>query len=108
MSDRTDDSDPAAALRRGDRVVLERVEPARNAYRSYRLAVWPDLFAGAVLMREWGRIGAGGRLRLEPFPDADAAAEAGAVVARQKRKRGYVEVWQPNATGMLGVEVCLT
>jgi len=89
MSDTTDDSDPAAALRRGDLVVLERVEPARNAYRSYRLAVWPDLFAGAVLMREWGRIGAGGRLRLEPFPDADAAADAGAELACRKKKRGY-------------------
>ena len=89
MSDTTDDSDPAAALRRGDLVVLERVEPARNAYRAYRLAVWPDLFAGAVLMREWGRIGAGGRLRLEPFPDADAAANAGAELVSRKEKRGY-------------------
>mgnify|MGYP006428796265 FL=1 len=89
MSDRTDDSDPAVALRRGDLVVLERIEPARNAFRAYRLAVWQDLFAGAVLVREWGRIGAGGRLRLEPFPDADAAADAGAELACRKKKRGY-------------------
>jgi predicted DNA-binding WGR domain protein len=89
MSDTTDNSDVAAALRRGDLVVLERVEPARNAYRAYRLMVWPDLFAGAVLVREYGRIGRGGRVCLAPYPDADTAAAAGVNWARAKEKRGY-------------------
>lgn len=92
MSDTTDDSDTAAALLRGDLVVLERVEPARNAYRAYRLMVWPDLFAGAVLVREWGRIGAGGQIRRTPYADPEAAAAAGVNWARTKERRGYVVV----------------
>jgi predicted DNA-binding WGR domain protein len=91
MSDAADNSHTAAALRRGDLVVLERVEPARNAYRAYRLVVWPDLFAGAVLVREWGRISAGGRLRLEPFPDVESAVDAGVELACRKKKRGYCD-----------------
>ena len=96
MSDTTDNSDTAAALRRGDLVVLERVEPARNAYRAYRLVVWPDLFAGAVLVREWGRIGRGGRMCLAPYPDAEMAAAAGVNWVRAKKKRGYERVQRSN------------
>jgi predicted DNA-binding WGR domain protein len=96
MSDTTDDSDTAAALRRGDLVVLERVEPARNAYRAYRLVVWPDLFSGAVLVREYGRIGRGGRMCFAPYPDADRAAAAGVNWARAKKRRGYKRVQQSN------------
>ncbi|HJU17522.1 MAG TPA: WGR domain-containing protein [Stellaceae bacterium] len=51
-----------------DRAALTRIRPERNEWRFYRLEVWPDLFGQALLARNWGRIGTGGRLRLDPFP----------------------------------------
>jgi predicted DNA-binding WGR domain protein len=46
-------------------VHLRRVDPARNMSRFYRLDVQPDLFGGILLMKEWGRIGARGRMVAE-------------------------------------------
>jgi predicted DNA-binding WGR domain protein len=46
--------------------------------------LWPPLLA-----RQWGRIGTGGRVRLDPHPDAAAAINALARLARAKRRRGY-------------------
>jgi predicted DNA-binding WGR domain protein len=42
-----------------------------------------------LLARQWGRIGTGGRVRLDPHPDAAAAINALARLARAKRRRGY-------------------
>lgn len=68
---------------------LVRIRPDRNEFRYYRLDIWPDLFGRALLVRHWGRIGTEGRRRLEPHPDAGAALNALATLARQKRSRGY-------------------
>ena len=68
---------------------LVRIRPDRNEFRYYRLDVWPDLFGRALLVRHWGRIGTEGRRRLEPHPDAGAALNALATLARQKRRHGY-------------------
>jgi predicted DNA-binding WGR domain protein len=37
-------------------VTLRRVDPSRNMSRFYRLAIEADLFGGALLMKQWGRI----------------------------------------------------
>jgi predicted DNA-binding WGR domain protein len=68
---------------------LVRIRPEENEWRYYRLAVWPDLFGRALLARHWGRIGTPGRIRLDPHPDAGAAINALARLARRKRRRGY-------------------
>ena len=39
------------------RMKLRRVDPAQNMRRFYLMQVQPDLFGGASLIREWGRIG---------------------------------------------------
>ena len=70
---------------------LTRVNHAENMWRFYRMEVWPDLLGGALLMRQWGRIGTEGRRRLDPYPDTGAALNALAALARTKRKRGYVD-----------------
>jgi predicted DNA-binding WGR domain protein len=44
---------------------LRRVDPAQNIRRFYRLDIEPDLFGGVMLMKEWGRIGARGRVMAE-------------------------------------------
>ena len=72
-----------------DMVALTRIRPERNEWRFYRMAVWPDLFGRALLARQWGRIGTAGRIRLDPHPDAGAASNALARLARAKRRRGY-------------------
>lgn len=49
-------------------VELKRGEPERKNFRFYRLAVWPELFGGYVLAREWGQLDQPGRLWLDPSP----------------------------------------
>lgn len=70
---------------------LIRVDPDRNAWRYYRMQIWPDLFGRALLLRQWGRIGTEGHRRLDPYPDPSAALNALARLLRDKRRRGYVE-----------------
>jgi predicted DNA-binding WGR domain protein len=74
-----------------DTASLVRVRPARNEWRFYTLEVWPDLFGGATLMRQWGRIGTEGRRKLDLHPDPGAALNALAAIVRHRRKRGYVD-----------------
>ena len=72
-----------------DTAELERIEPGRNAFRFYRAALWPDLFGGVSLMREWGRIGRPGKLRLDAYPDAEQARDALHRLVQQKQRKGY-------------------
>lgn len=72
-----------------DAVRLERIEPERNAYRFYCAVLWPDLFGGVALVREWGRIGQGGTVRRDPYADLPAARQALRELIRRKCRRGY-------------------
>ncbi len=47
-------------------VELRRVDPSRNMRRFSRLDVQPYLFGCVLLVKEWGRIGARGRMVAEP------------------------------------------
>jgi predicted DNA-binding WGR domain protein len=68
---------------------LARIRPEKNEWRYYRLAVWPDLFGRALLVRHWGRIGTEGRRRLDAYADQGAAINALAKLAQRKQRRGY-------------------
>ncbi|MGB8899941.1 MAG: WGR domain-containing protein [Methylocella sp.] len=57
-------------------VYLRRVDPARNMHRFYCLDVQPDLFGGGLLAKEWGRLGAHGRMVAEPYDSEALAAVA--------------------------------
>ena len=70
-------------------VRLTRCDPARNMARFYRLDVQPDLFGGSTLVREWGRIGRGGRVTSTPYPTPAEAAAALDHQQRAKERRGY-------------------
>ena len=72
-----------------DPIHLQRVDPALNMARFYRLSVQPTLFGEASLLRCWGRIGTRGQDMMETFADPDAAASALTRLAAQKRRRGY-------------------
>ncbi|WP_198647112.1 WGR domain-containing protein [Pannonibacter carbonis] len=57
--------------------------------RFYRLDVQPDLFGQWSLVREWGRIGSGGQVRVTPYPSESRALAAQEALAIQKERRGY-------------------
>jgi predicted DNA-binding WGR domain protein len=69
---------------------LVKLLPAKRQARFYRLEIRPDLFGGFSLAREYGRIGQGGCLRVDPFPEIDTARKAFASLLRSKQRRGYV------------------
>ena len=68
---------------------LEKRDPATSQVRFYRLITMPNLFGGWSLVREWGRIGCPGQVKIEPYATEDEAAVAGAKLAASKRRRGY-------------------
>ena len=68
---------------------FHRIDSARNMRRFYRLDMQPDLFGGVLLVRQWGRIGARGRIVADRFDDATLAAAALAQHATRKTRRGY-------------------
>lgn len=70
---------------------LERIDPNRNMARFYAMSIQPTLFGELSLIRNWGRIGATGRNKIETFPDMEGLVRAKMRLARQKRRRGYVE-----------------
>lgn len=68
---------------------LRCIDPARNKQRFYRMSVQRNLFGEWVLMREWGRIGRAGRLKLEHFGNSTKALRALNEMIHLKQKRGY-------------------
>lgn len=57
--------------------------------RFYVLSIEETLFGDAVLVREWGRIGAIGRRRLDLFEEKAQAGEALEHWLCRKVRRGY-------------------
>jgi predicted DNA-binding WGR domain protein len=70
-------------------VHLQRIDPARNMRRFYRLDVQPDLLDGFAVAKEWGRIGARGRVVGEWHITEAQAVAAAQHQAERKRRRGY-------------------
>ncbi|WP_172690398.1 MULTISPECIES: WGR domain-containing protein [Agrobacterium] len=70
-------------------VHLHRIDAARNMRRFYGIAIQPTLFGGASVIRNWGRIGAGGQTMIETFDLPDDADAALSRLERTKRRRGY-------------------
>jgi predicted DNA-binding WGR domain protein len=58
-------------------LTLTRSDPAQNLHRYYRLDVHPDLFGAWCFVREWGRLGRAGQMRIVPYPAANPGAGAG-------------------------------
>lgn len=71
------------------RVYLRRTDPAANMARFYLMSVQPTLFGEWELVREWGRIGAGGQVMRIVYPTLDEAAAALMGLWRKKFRRGY-------------------
>ena len=64
------------------------IDPAKNRYRTYTIAVQPTLFAPYALVRTWGRIGARPQMRVQEMPQDKAIHLAEREIIRRLR-RGY-------------------
>jgi predicted DNA-binding WGR domain protein len=78
-------------------VDLKRVDPSLNMRRFYRMSIQPDLFGGACLVREWGRIGFRGRTLVEQHDDEGEAVTALIKLAATKQRRGYRKTGNPRS-----------
>src|SRR5262249_47269749 len=70
-------------------VTLKRTDPERNVCRFYLLAVQPELFGDWSLVREWGRIGRAGQVRIISYPTQAEAEAAFRQHRRRKERKGY-------------------
>ncbi|MGY3134569.1 putative DNA-binding WGR domain protein [Bradyrhizobium sp. USDA 4501] len=70
-------------------IMLTRIDDHRNMARFYKLDVQPTLFGECSLIREWGRIGRAGTVRIETYRSRGAADIAMALNWTRKLKRGY-------------------
>jgi len=68
---------------------LQKRDPKRNQYRYYLLTVQPNLFGTWSLIREWGRLGRPGQVKIELCDSLEEATDAFRGKLRQKRQRGY-------------------
>ncbi|KAA3452248.1 WGR domain-containing protein [Mesorhizobium sp. SARCC-RB16n] len=71
---------------------LHRIDPACNMARYYSLSTTPSLFGDICVVREWGRIGRPGRIRIDLYGEAEEAHAARLVIEHVKRRRGYRDV----------------
>jgi predicted DNA-binding WGR domain protein len=55
----------------------------------FKVKVQHDLFGQWCFIREWGRIGRPGQVRMVPYPTATEAHEALAMQRRVKERKGY-------------------
>lgn len=69
--------------------VLFRIDPTRNMRRFYSVTIQPNLFGGHSVMRNWGRIGSSGQMRVDLFEDKLAASSACEQLIQAKTIRGY-------------------
>jgi predicted DNA-binding WGR domain protein len=70
-------------------IILHRTDLVKNMRRFYRLDVQRDMFGAWRLIREWGRIGSAGQIRMASYAIAAEAHEALAAQRSAKERRGY-------------------
>lgn len=73
----------------GTSILLHRIDESRNMKRFYVMATMPNLFGETSLLRNWGRIGKRGQMRIETFATSSDAQDALTRLARKKNRRGY-------------------
>ena len=72
------------------RIRLEMREPEENKFRFYVMYITKDLFGEWSLVREWGRIGQAGRMRVDWCASLEKAQTIFEKKRREKMRKGYV------------------
>ncbi|WP_377829298.1 WGR domain-containing protein [Bradyrhizobium lupini] len=70
-------------------LVLNRADERSNMARFYKLDIQPTLFGEWSVVREWGRIGRAGTVRIEVYPTRGKADLALILKWAEKRRPGY-------------------
>jgi predicted DNA-binding WGR domain protein len=68
---------------------LQRIDAARNMARFYIISIEPTLFGDWALVRNWGRIGRPGKIRIEMRESIAIAQKSAAQLIAAKERRGY-------------------
>jgi predicted DNA-binding WGR domain protein len=71
-------------------IVIRTCDPQRNMAWFYALSVPCNLFGSWSFVREWGRIGRPGTMKIELCDSFEHAVDAFHVKFRQPQKRGYI------------------
>ena len=66
-----------------------RIDPSRKMSRFYALDVQLNLFGGHSVVRNWGRIGTSGQMRIDLYENEREASDALNRIMRAKERRGY-------------------
>lgn len=77
---------------------VEKTDLSKNMARFYAMAIEPNLFGEACLMRRWGRIGTNGRTMSQHFETEREAVAVFLDLLRQKKRRGYAAVVRQSCT----------
>ena len=70
---------------------LIRTDPTKKLHRFYVVRLAPTLFGGWTLLREWGRRGSPGTVRLTSFDRFEDAEKAERRAIRRRLCHGYSE-----------------
>ncbi|MDO9142382.1 MAG: WGR domain-containing protein [Methylobacter sp.] len=70
-------------------IYLEHHDPDKNMHRFYQMYVTPGIFGDWSLVKEWGRKGSPGTVRMQWFGSEEDAREAGQKLRDAKQKKGY-------------------
>jgi predicted DNA-binding WGR domain protein len=70
---------------------LTRTEPTKNLHRFYVVRLAPTLFGEWTLLREWGRSGSPGTVRLTSFARYDDAEKAERQIIKRRLSHGYTD-----------------
>ena len=70
-------------------VTLYRIDPAKNMQRYYHMDIQRDLFGNQCLIREWGRIGRAGQMRIGLYRSIEEAEQALIKQREAKERKGY-------------------
>ncbi len=68
---------------------LAKIDTTSNNAHFYRMEIMRGLFGDWSLIREWGRIGQHGQMRIDWFDDEAEAKDARFALQMQKAKKGY-------------------
>jgi predicted DNA-binding WGR domain protein len=70
---------------------LTRIDPTRNINRFYVVQVMPSLFGEWTVLREWGRRGSPGTVRLDSYGRRNEAETAERRTIKRRLQRGYFQ-----------------
>jgi predicted DNA-binding WGR domain protein len=68
---------------------LTRTDPTRNINRFYVVDITPTLFGEWAVLREWGRRGSPGTLRLDSYRRQEEAQSAQQRTIKRRLQRSY-------------------